>query len=378
MQLDDKYLLEEGTIALSGVQALVRLPLDQHRADRRAGLNTATLISGYRGSPLGGYDSALAAVRKILDQHQVTFLPGVNEDLGATAVFGAQLANLLPQPKYDGVLGIWYGKGPGVDRSGDAFRHANLTGVGRHGGVLGRRGRRPGIEVVDGAVRIGGGAVRRPDAGALSRGRAGSARSGAQGIRPLPLLRTLGRDSSSPPTWRTSSRRRWSRRPGRIGCGPSSNSPGSRGSRPRVTRCSRRTTWTWSRSSGRAGSRRPRHFGAANGLNRVVVDSPGAWIGIVAAGKTYLDLREALTRLDLSEDDLRRLGIRILRVEMLYPLDPATLQAVRDRPRGSARHRREALLSRAAGARRAVQHGRSAPRGRQARRAGANPGSGAR
>src|SRR6185436_15479872 len=136
MNLDDKYLLEEGPIALSGVQALVRLPLDQHRSDRRAGLNTATLISGYRGSPLGGYDSALTAARKILTASQVTFLPGVNEDLGATAVFGAQLANLMPQPRYDGVLGIWYGKGPGVDRSGDAFRHANLTGVGRYGGVL--------------------------------------------------------------------------------------------------------------------------------------------------------------------------------------------------------------------------------------------------
>ena len=100
--LEDKYLLEEGTIALSGVQALVRLPLDQHRSDTRAGLNTATLISGYRGSPLGGYDSALEAAHKALAAHQVTFLPGVNEDLGATAVFGAQLANLMPQPKYDG------------------------------------------------------------------------------------------------------------------------------------------------------------------------------------------------------------------------------------------------------------------------------------
>ena len=139
--LDDKYLLDDGTVALSGVQALVRLPIDQHKADARAGLNTATLISGYRGSPLGGFDFLLQGAKRILEQHQVRFLPGVNEDLGATAIFGSQLANLMPSPKYDGVLGIWYGKGPGVDRSGDALKHANLTGVGKNGGVPPRQRR---------------------------------------------------------------------------------------------------------------------------------------------------------------------------------------------------------------------------------------------
>ena len=134
--LDAKYRQEEGTIFLSGIQALVRLPLDQHRADRGRGLNTATLISGYRGSPLGGFDLTLERNPPLLREHDVVFISGVNEDLGATAVFGSQLANLFPQPKYDGVLGMWYGKGPGVDRSGDIFKHANFAGVGRHGGVL--------------------------------------------------------------------------------------------------------------------------------------------------------------------------------------------------------------------------------------------------
>ncbi|MFQ5409299.1 MAG: 2-oxoacid ferredoxin oxidoreductase, partial [Anaerolineales bacterium] len=141
--LDSKYLQEEGTIILSGIQALVRLPLDQHRADARKGLRTATFISGYRGSPLGSIDLTLQRSQKLLRDHEVVFVPGVNEDLGATAVFGSQIANLLPQPKYDGVLGMWYGKGPGVDRSGDAFRHANFTGVGRHGGVLALAGDDP-------------------------------------------------------------------------------------------------------------------------------------------------------------------------------------------------------------------------------------------
>jgi indolepyruvate ferredoxin oxidoreductase len=135
-RLDAKYRKEAGLIFLSGIQALVRLPLDQHRADTRRGLNTATLISGYRGSPLGGFDQTLERNAPLLAEHHVVFVSGVNEDLGATAVYGSQLANLLPRPKYDGVLGMWYGKGPGVDRTGDIFKHANYAGVGRWGGVL--------------------------------------------------------------------------------------------------------------------------------------------------------------------------------------------------------------------------------------------------
>src|SRR5262245_55349175 len=134
--LDAKYTQPEGTILLSGVQALVRLPLDQHRADRRSGLNTAGLISGYRGSPLAGLHLPSQRHGELLREHQIRFIPGVNEDLGATMVYGSQIANLFPQPKYDGVIGMWYGKAPGVDRSGDIFKHANFAGVGRYGGVL--------------------------------------------------------------------------------------------------------------------------------------------------------------------------------------------------------------------------------------------------
>src|SRR5256886_2193385 len=141
--LDAKYRREEGLIFLSGIQALVRLPLDQHRADRRRGLNTATLISGYRGSPLGGLDLTLERNPDLLREHNVVFISGLNEDLGATAIYGSQLANLFPRPKYDGVVGMWYGKGPGVDRTGDVFKHANFAGVGRHGGVLALAGDDP-------------------------------------------------------------------------------------------------------------------------------------------------------------------------------------------------------------------------------------------
>src|SRR5919204_3054457 len=141
--LDAKYRREEGLIFLSGIQALVRLPLDQHRADKRRGLNTATLISGYRGSPLGGFDLTLERNPDLLREHHVVFISGVNEDLGATAIFGSQLASMFPNPKYDGVLGMWYGKGPGVDRTGDIFKHANYAGVGRTGGVLALAGDDP-------------------------------------------------------------------------------------------------------------------------------------------------------------------------------------------------------------------------------------------
>src|SRR5438046_7702712 len=141
--LDAKYRREEGLIFLSGIQALVRLPLDQHRADRRRGLNTATLISGYRGSPLGGLDLTLERNPDLLREHNVVFISGLNEDLGATAIYGSQLAGLFPRPKYDGVLGMWYGKAPGVDRTGDAFKHANYAGVGKNGGVLALAGDDP-------------------------------------------------------------------------------------------------------------------------------------------------------------------------------------------------------------------------------------------
>ena len=127
--LDDKYSLERGRVFLTGIQALVRLPILQRQRDVAAGLNTAGFVSGYRGSPLGGLDQALWRAKKFLDQHHVVFQPGVNEDLAATALWGTQQVNLFRGAKYDGVFGMWYGKGPGVDRCGDVFRHANAAGT---------------------------------------------------------------------------------------------------------------------------------------------------------------------------------------------------------------------------------------------------------
>jgi len=136
MKLSDKFTLEHGRVYLTGIQALVRLPIDLMRRDRRAGLNTGTFISGYEGSPLGGYDMALARAGKLLSEHNIHFKPGVNEDLAATAVMGSQIYEVIGKSKVEGVVGIWYGKGPGVDRCGDIFRHANLAGTGKNCAAL--------------------------------------------------------------------------------------------------------------------------------------------------------------------------------------------------------------------------------------------------
>ena len=134
--LDDKYVLEDGRAFITGVQALLRVLLDRKRLDRQAGLNTGGYLSGYRGSPLGGLDQQAARIRKLLTAHDVVFQEGLNEDLAATAVWGSQQANLFPGALYDGVFGMWYGKAPGVDRTGDVFKHANFAGVFPTGGVL--------------------------------------------------------------------------------------------------------------------------------------------------------------------------------------------------------------------------------------------------
>ena len=134
--LDDKFLLTEGRVFITGVQALLRVLMDQHRLDRAAGLNTAGFVSGYRGSPLGGLDQQAGRAAKHLRAAEVVFKEGLNEDLAATAVWGSQQANLFPTALYDGVFGMWYGKAPGVDRTGDVFKHANFAGVWPKGGVL--------------------------------------------------------------------------------------------------------------------------------------------------------------------------------------------------------------------------------------------------
>src|SRR5262244_2447038 len=328
--LDAKYRQEEGQIFLSGIQALVRLPLDQHRADKRRGLNTATLISGYRGSPLGGLDLTLERNPALLREHNVVFLSGVNEDLGATAVYGSQLANLFPNPKYDGVLGMWYGKGPGVDRTGDAFKHANYAGVGRNGGVLALAGDDPvsksstlpthsEIALYDAFMpTIFPGNVQE----ILDLGLHGFMLSRASGLWVGVKIVTNVADEAG--TAEVAPDRvvpvipqvEYNGKPFRheinVNLIPPFGLEMERTLHGARLELARRYAWE-------------------NKLNRIVVPAPRAWLGILTSGKTYYDVRQALAELGLDDDGLRRFGIRILKMAMLSPMEP---RIVREFARG--------------------------------------------
>ena len=191
--LDDKFRATQGRILLTGVQALARVLFDQVRADRLRGLRTAAFVSGYQGSPLGTFDLTLQRTGAMLAEHDVVLVPGVNEDIAATSVWGSQQDAIAPLARHDGVIGMWYGKGPGVDRSGDAFRHANLHGVGHNGGVIAAAGDDPAAKS---STLPHGSEVALYDAGmpVLTPGDpAGGARPRPARLRAVPVQRLLGR-----------------------------------------------------------------------------------------------------------------------------------------------------------------------------------------
>jgi indolepyruvate ferredoxin oxidoreductase len=323
--LDAKYRQEDGTIFLSGIQALVRLPLDQHRADKRRGIRTATMVSGYRGSPLGGLDLTLERTPKLLAEHNVVFISGVNEDLGATAIYGAQLASMFPRPKYDGVLGMWYGKGPGVDRTGDIFKHANYAGLGRYGGVLALGGDDPlsksstlpthsEVAFYDAFFpTLFPGSVQE----ILDLGRYGFELSRYSGLWVGFKIVTNVADEIG--TAEVHPERVVIRDPGFTWEGkpwrPTQNPmllP------PFGLELEREIHY------GRLEAARA--FAAAHPLNRITIPSPGAWLGIAAPGKTYYDLREARHELGLDDAALARYGIRLLKIGLLWPTEPTIVK----------------------------------------------------
>ncbi|TDJ07589.1 MAG: indolepyruvate ferredoxin oxidoreductase family protein [Deltaproteobacteria bacterium] len=315
--LSDRYTLESGRVYLNGIQALVRLPMLQRQRDLAAGLNTAGFISGYRGSPLGTYDMALWQAKSLLEQHQIRFEPGINEDLAATAVWGSQQVNLLEGGRYDGVFGIWYGKGPGVDRSCDALKHGNYAGTSPHGGVLVLTGDDPSARSSsiahqsEHALIHCGIPILNPstiqeylDLGlygwALSRfsgcwigfkcltDTVDSSRSVALGPE---RVRVVIPDDFEPPE-------------GGLNIG-------------------------WANLPLAVERRLFQHrlkaveaFVRANGLDRVVLDSPKRRLGIVTTGKAYLDVRQALDELGLDESAAADLGLSLYKVAMTWPLEP--------------------------------------------------------
>ena len=323
VQLDDKYTLQSGRAWMSGIHALVRLPMMQRVRDAQAGLNTAGFVSGYRGSPLGGVDQNMWKAAAHLKAHHVEFQPGINEDLAATAVWGSQQVNLFPGAKYDGVFGMWYGKGPGVDRCGDVFKHANAAGTARHGGVLVVAGDDhpaksstlphqsdhilkacmiPALfpasvqEVLD--YGLHGWAMSRY-AGVWVGMKCITdivEVSASVDVDPHRVRIVLPEDFQLPPD-------------------------GLNIRLPDTPLQQEARLLDYKLYAALA-------YARANGLNRELWEVPqrDARFGIMTSGKAYLDTRQALSDLGLSEDVCRRIGLRLFKVGMVWPLESAGTQ----------------------------------------------------
>ncbi len=320
VSLEDKYTLRSGRIYLSGIQALVRLPLMQRQRDRAGGLNTAGFISGYRGSPLGGYDNALWQAQQLLEQNDIRFHPGLNEDLAATAVWGSQQVGLFRGAKVDGVFAIWYGKGPGVDRSLDVLRHANWAGTSPHGGVLAIAGDDHGAQSTTTAYQcehvfeaammpvlnpatiqdyldfgLFGFALSRFSGcwvgfKAVSEAVDSSASVDADPDR---VKVSVPRDFQTPPD---GVHIRWPRAGMDYGLEQERRLFGSKHAAVRA-------------------------FTRTNRIDRVVIDSPQARLGVAATGKGYLDLLQAMAELGITDEMAASLGIRVYKIGLAWPLE---------------------------------------------------------
>src|SRR5882757_3482149 len=322
ISLDQKYTQGTGHIFLTGIQALLRLPMAQIRRDRAAGLNTAGFISGYRGSPLGGYDQQLFAARKHLDQYNIKFQPGVNEDLAATAIWGSQQLNLSPGARHDGVVGIWYGKGPGVDRCGDVFRHGNAAGSAKNGGVLCLAGDDHGAKSStvphqsDHAFISALMPYLYPSSihEMIEMGLLGIAMSRYSGcwVGMKVITETVETtaeidltDEMTPFIIPTD----FEMPPGGLNL----RWPDDRYDQDRRLQDYKGFAAV--------------AFARANRVNRVTMNSPNARFGIMASGKSYEDIRQALRELGITEEVAARIGLRLYKIGMPWPLEP---QGVRE------------------------------------------------
>ena len=320
--LDDRYRLRSGRVFLTGNQALVRLPMMQRRRDREAGLNTAGFISGYRGSPLGIFDMNLWQASEILQEHQVHFQPGLNEDLAATAVWGSQQATLLEAPKVDGVFGMWYGKGPGVDRACDALKHANYAGTSQYGGVLALMGDDPGAKSSsiahqsEPAMIHCGIPVLNPSSvqDYLDFGLYGWALSRYSGCWVgfkclTDTIESSGSVEVSPDRVQIVVPEDFEMPPGglHVAWGNLPLQVEARLFEQRLVAV--------------------RAFARANGLDRVALEAKRRRLGIVTTGKAYGDLRQALEDIGLDDEKARELGISIYKVGLVWPLEPDGLIA---------------------------------------------------
>ncbi len=314
--LDDKYLLDAGRIFVTGSQALVRLPMIQRRRDEAAGLNTACFVSGYRGSPLGGLDQQFQRAAPFLERHHIRFMPAVNEDLGATAVWGSQNVALGPGARYDGVFGLWYGKGPGVDRSGDVLKHGNLAGTAPHGGVLLLAGddhtckssttaHQSEYSFMDASIPV------LHPAGVqefLDLGLFGWAQSRYSGC--WVAFKTISETVDSSASVFVDPHRAIFTTPTDFDMPP--GGLGIRWPDPPLDQEHRLHKYKLYAAVA---------FARANKIDKIIIDSPKRRLGIVTAGKSYLDVRQALDDLGIDDEMAAEIGLSVYKVAMTWPLE---------------------------------------------------------
>ncbi len=322
ISLDDKYALNTDRAYLTGIEALVRLPIVQHQRDLDAGLNTAGFVTGYRGSPVGSVDQSLHRAQRWLQPHRIHFQPGVNEDLAATAAWGTQQVHLLPQARYDGVFALWYGKGPGLDRSMDVLKHANAFGTTRHGGVLAVAGddhacksstlpHQSEYMFIAAAVPV---------------------------LSPMNVQEVLDYGIYG---WALS---RYS------GCwvglkAITENMDSAMSADIDPNRVRIRLPDDFELPAGGLNAQWPttpleqekllhghriyaaRAFALANNLNQITLDSPHSRLGIVTSGKSHLDVMEALDELGIDQSTAAEIGLRVYKVGMSWPLEPVATHA---------------------------------------------------
>jgi indolepyruvate ferredoxin oxidoreductase len=327
VRLDDKYTKDEGRVHLTGVQALVRLTMEQRRRDLARGWNTAGYVTGYRGSPLGAFDQQLQAVRPLLDAHHIHHQPAVNEDLAATSCQGTQQVHMIGASPYDGVFAFWYGKGPGVDRSGDAIRHGHLFGTHPKGGVLLLLGddhicessttaHQSEYAMVDAQIPVLNPSTVRE---ILDYGLLGIAMSRFTGgwvslkcvHDTVECTASIEVDPASPEIVTPPE--------SEVQAGPRHIDVDTTQSLPILAGELERRVHTTKLEAARA-------FARANGLDRLTHGAAGASLCIVTTGKSWADVVAALEILEIDEERACTLGLKVYKVGMSWPLEPVGLE----------------------------------------------------
>ena len=321
IKLDDKYKLENGIRFLTGSQALVRLPLVQIRKDKRKKLKTACYISGYRGSPLGGYDQQILKNFDYLKANNIHFQPGINEELAATSLWGTQQSNLRGEGKFDGVFGIWYGKGPGVDRSGDALKHVNLAGTSKNGGVLALMG---DDHICESSTTSHQSEFAMVDAMIPFFNPSGVQEILDYGLYGIHLSRQCGcwigikcvHDNVSSGATVDLNENRFSIKNVADEIFPEdglnirlNDTPQAKEHRLHYYKI-----------------KVVKEFCKINKLNKFIYNFPNSKIGIISTGKSYLDTKEALEKIGIDENLAKQIGIKFLKIAMPWPLENSIIE----------------------------------------------------